>query len=559
MFSRFVRWICVAIAWAVIYPCDAADPAHGPADLALTFRSPASGQDQPYRIYLPSAYDGKTPLPLLIAMHGTGGNHNKYFDDPTYANGIYVREAEKRGVVLLCPSEGDPLGLPTEWRGLGEVNVLGLLEQVCERFCLDRDRIVLSGQSMGGTGTTYLCCRYPELFAAGIPLASTYGHLTLLENLRHVPMFYVHGAKDWPVYANDGPIPITKRLSELGYNGQLWMIPDQPHNTMSVSTERVFDWAVRQRRVTHPRRVTFRAYLPIHGRAYWTEIQAIEQIGGFGEIDAAIEPDNLVTASIRNATRVAIRPEPELLDLAQPIEVRVNGARAFQGTCTSDEEIRLTLDPDGWKGRVAPRQIRPFTAYRTHKIGKVVEPPTPAGAAETSMGAWMTNAFRDATGADIVIYNRDHNRGIPLEKGQDVYLVDLINWIRPCDWRLYQFSMTGRELREIIEDNIRNEAKNARFLVQVAGCSYSFDRSRPQGSRIVQTDLEPERVYRVVCEGHALTRTDTMYLAGHYGKIPYEILDLTSISTAWRYIDRCGGKIDGRLEGRVKDVTPRAD
>jgi poly(3-hydroxybutyrate) depolymerase len=557
MVSHVLRSVCLAAALAASCPSHAADPARGPADLALTFRSPASGRDQPFRLYLPSGYDGQKPMPLLVALHGTGGDHNKYFDHPAYGDGIYRREAEKRGIVLLCPSEGDPLNLPTEWRGLGEVNVLALIEEVCRRFRIDRDRIVLSGQSMGGTGTTYLCCRYPELFAAGIPLASTYGHLTLVENLRHVPMFYVQGEKDWPVYANDGPIPITKRMSQLGYNGQLWIVAGEGHNTMLASTERVLEWALQQRRVAHPRRVTFRAYLPIHGKAYWTEIQAIEHIGRFAEIDAAIEPGNVVAASIANAAQVAIRPEPELLDMAQPIEVRVNGCRVFHGSCNVEEEIRLVLGSGGWRGQVAARNVRPLTAYRTHKIGTAVDPPTQTGAAETSMGNWMADAIRDAAGADIAIYNRGHYRGVPLEKGQDVYLVDLINWIRPTERCLSLLEITGRELLEIIEDNIRNEAKDARFLVQVSGCRYAFDRGRPQGQRIVESDIDPERTYSVVCESHSLTRTDTMNLAGRYGKIPYRNLDWTSISTAWRFINRSNGRIEGRLEGRVKDVTAR--
>lgn len=146
---------------------------------------------------------------------------------------------------------------------------------------------------------------------------------------------------------------------------------------------------------------------------------------------------------------------------------------------------------------------------------------------------------------------------MPLEKEQDVYLVDLINWIRPTERCLSLFEMTGRELLEIIEENIRNEAKDARFLVQVSGCRYAFDRGRPQGQRIVESDIDPERTYSVVCESHSLTRTDTMHLAGRYGKIPYRNLDLTSISTAWRFINRSNGRIEGRLEGRVKDVTAR--
>jgi len=548
----------------------AADPIRTPADLPLTYRSEVDGSTQPYRVYLPSAYDGKRRLPLFVALHGTGGDQNKYFDHPTYGNGIYIKEVEKRGIVLVCPHGRGT----TEYRGVGEHDVFSVIREVCRKFLIDEDRIICSGQSMGGTGTTYLCCRYPDVFAAGVPLASTYGHISLVYNLRHVPMFYVHGGKDWPVYAKEGPLPITKEMQRLGYNGRLWMIPDSPHNTMSVSTAAVLDWSLKQKRVAHPRRVTFRAYFPIHGKAYWVEIQEIERIGYFAEIDASAQPDNTILASIKNAKRIALRPESELLKLGEPIRVVVNGREAFAGRCSAKEEIRLALGNGAWTGTVGPRKVRPPTAYRTHKIGTVVVPPEqprycdtsggkmrrlpppPEGVAETSMGSWMADMMRDATGADVAIYSRRHYRGIPLTEGQDVFIIDLFDWIRPSNCNLSTFEISGGGLLEIIEDNIRNSKKEVEFLLQVSGCRYEFDRSRPKGKRIVQTDLEPDRNYTVVCQRGILGRGDKCFLAGHFEKIPYENLEITNISAAWRYIHKCGGRIEGKLDGRVKEVSP---
>ena len=101
-------------------------------------------------------------------------------------------------------------------------------------------------------------------------------------------MLYVHGAKDWPIYAKTGPIPITTEMQRLGYNGSLWMIPEAGHNTMDVSTERVMDWALKQWRVAHPSHTTHRAYFPPHGRAWWVEIQEIERPGWFAEAQQAV-------------------------------------------------------------------------------------------------------------------------------------------------------------------------------------------------------------------------------------------------------------------------------
>jgi predicted esterase len=530
----------------------------GPQDIALTYRSAVDGSDQPYRLYLPSAYDGKHSVPLFIAMHGTGGDQNKYFDHPDYGNGIYKREAEKRGIAIVSPHGFGT----TEYRGMGENDVLMVLEEVCSKFLIDRDRIVCSGQSMGGTGTTYFCTRYPDLFAGGAPLASTYSHVILTENLRHVPMFYVNGGDDWPVYAATGPIPITERAKELGYDHiSLWMIPGVGHNTMDVSTERVLDWALEQKRVRHPKRVTHRAYFPIHGRAYWTEIFAIRSIGTTGRIDAAVGEGNSISVEVQNVDGFILRPEPELLDLDVAIRVEVNGTAAFDDRCEALQQIRFEPEGDAWKARVEPRNLRPYTAYRTNLIGKVGRAPTAENVAgTTTLGNWITDAMREATGADMAIATHRHYRGVPMRDGQDVYMIELFNWLRPFNQTLARFKMDGKTLLEILEDNIReNEPGAEQFLVQVSGCRYAFDRSKPRGSRIVETDIDPERNYTIVGYSSLLTRGDVLHLAGRYGKIPFERLEETNLALAWRTIDRAGGILDANGEQRVREIGKAED
>ena len=525
-----------------------------PADLTLSYRSSVDGSEQPYRVYLPSAYDGSTPLPLLIALHGTGGDQNTYFDSTAYGAGTYKREAEKRGIIVVCPHGRGT----TEYRGIGENDVLTVVEQVKRQFAVDEDRVICSGQSMGGTGTTYLCCRYPHLFAAGAPLASSYGHTNLLENLRHVPMFYVQGHKDWPVYAQEGPDPITARLRELGQEVEYWVVPGQPHNAMGVSTERVLDWALRQRRVTNPPRVTFAAYLPIHGRAYWLEIQQIATIGDLARVDATADRNrNAFAVTTTNVGKVALRPSPELLDLTRPLNVDIDGRDVFVGACTPEQELSCTLTGTTWRVSVTPRSERPLTAYRTHRIGIVRTPPTQEGKDETTMGNWMGDMMRHVAAADIAIYNRRHYRGVPLRKGQDLHLVDLLNWTRPFLRRLCTFECTGRDVLDIIEANILDKPAELEYLVQVSGCRYAFDRARAKGKRITETNIAPTRRYTVVCEGQVVTR-ETLFLAGRFRKVAYRELEPTVVSGAWRYVVDNGGVMTAEREGRVRDVTTAA-
>ncbi len=538
------------------------DGVKGPQDLALTFTSPFDGSAQPYRLYLPSAYDGKSELPLLVALHGTGGDQNKYFDHATYSSGIYKTEAEKRGIVVLCPLGTDAEGLPTEWRGEAELNVLAAIDEVQRRFRIDPERIVCTGQSMGGTGTTYLCCRYPDLFAAGIPLASTYGHLSLVTNLRDVPMLYVQGGKDWPIYAATGPVPITREMQRLGYKGELWMIPDAEHNTFAVSTPRVLDWSLEQRRVAHPRHLTHRAYFPPHGRAWWVEIQHIERPGWFAEVDAQAESGNRITMRLKNTSQVVLRPDPALHDLQKPLLIEIEARQVFHNLCTSTQELLLLRENNSWTASLRPRHVPSRADWRNFVIGTVDQPPTWEGSSETTLGNWLTDAMRDISGADIAICTKGHFRvgeklrGAPVRAGQTLHLMELINWLRPSDAALATFTLKGSDLLKIIEMNLLDSPKADMFLVQVSGCRYRFDRRRPQGSRIIESDIQPEREYKIICNSSAITRTDTLHLGEFFGKLNHEMQEPNQLSAAWRSSRNHDGRISAKLEGRITEARP---
>ncbi len=537
-------------------------PSKGPADLNLTFISPIYNSPQPYRLYLPSSYDGTKPFPLLVALHGTGGDHNKYFDHPDYASGIYKQEADKKGIIILCPNGNDSLNRPTEWRGTGEIHVLTAVEEVCKHFLIDLNRIILTGQSMGGTGTTYLCCRYPDIFAGGIPLASTYGHLSLIINLEHIPMFYVHGEKDWPIYAQTGPIPIVEEMKRLRYNGSLWMIPNVGHNTMHISTERVIDWALQQKRVAHPKHIIHRAYFPPHGRAWWIEIVGIEQPGWYAEVDAQVENNNSIKAICKNVSELIIRPDPEITSLTKPLSIEVNNQLIYTGNCHPNQQIRVQYKNGVWnafiESQIIPDRVEQLKRFVIAKIGNYA--PTWEPTPETTLGNWLADAMREISGADIAICTKGHYlygeylRGVQPQPNQILYLVDLIDWLRPLDGALCTFSLTGKELLEIIELNICDNPQEERFLVQVSGCRYTFDRSLPPGSRVVNTDIQPNHTYKIVCNILDITRTDTLHLGKFFGKLNYQLLEPNTLSTAWFYALKNDGIISAKLENRVQEI-----
>ena len=63
------------------------------------------------------------------------------------------------------------------------------------RHKVDKDRVYLTGLSMGGFGTWALAAYQPDRFAAIIPICGG-GEQLMTRRLTHIPIWAFHGAKD---------------------------------------------------------------------------------------------------------------------------------------------------------------------------------------------------------------------------------------------------------------------------------------------------------------------------------------------------------------------------
>ncbi len=116
--------------------------------------SAPGGQGNVYfRVFLPRGYQPDRPVPLVIALHGAGGNEHLFFDG--YGLGRVLQEAGKRGWAVVAP------------RSAGGLNHLwDTLDAVKRLIRVDESRIFLMGHSMGGAQTFAAVSQKPELFRA---------------------------------------------------------------------------------------------------------------------------------------------------------------------------------------------------------------------------------------------------------------------------------------------------------------------------------------------------------------------------------------------------------
>jgi poly(3-hydroxybutyrate) depolymerase len=192
----------------------------------------------PYRTYVPKAYNGSKPFPLIIALHGLGGTEDSFFDG--YGAGLPPL-AESHGYILAAPlgyrvdgSYGWGLGNPPadpvtqRTQDFSEQDVMQVLQRMRQLYRIDDSRIYLMGHSMGGIGTWKIAPKYPEIWAAIAPISGN-GAPATLEKLRSVPEIIIHGDAD-PTVPVNGSRTMVAKLKELGVEHKYIEVPGGLHS-----------------------------------------------------------------------------------------------------------------------------------------------------------------------------------------------------------------------------------------------------------------------------------------------------------------------------------------
>jgi predicted esterase len=181
-----------------------ADPFAGKhGDFRKAYLSSVDHTLQPYRILVPEVYNG-SPAPLVVALHGMGGDENSIFD--AY-NGEFKPAAEKVGFIAVCPKGRDTASM---YRGSAEQDVMDVLAEVRRDYKIDPNRIYLMGHSMGGYGTWSVAMAYPDVFAALGPISGG-GSAAGMVKIARIPEYVVHGDADPTV-----PVTQSRTMVEAG-------------------------------------------------------------------------------------------------------------------------------------------------------------------------------------------------------------------------------------------------------------------------------------------------------------------------------------------------------
>ena len=212
-----------------------------------------TNEQLPYAVFVSSKVSRDKKNPLIIALHGLGGDQNTMMRGnalqlaeeggyifvgpmgynsggwygaparfgggggrgggrggagaPRGANGAPPAEAPQGGAVAArgpapTPAGGTAITDPAKLHEASEKDVMNVLDMIRKEFNVDENRTYLMGHSMGGAGTMYLGVKYASIWAAigaEAPATAPAGldpDSFSLEPAKNVPMIIVQGDMD---------------------------------------------------------------------------------------------------------------------------------------------------------------------------------------------------------------------------------------------------------------------------------------------------------------------------------------------------------------------------
>jgi predicted esterase len=225
----------------------------------------SAGEIMPYRVFVPTVSGRNAALseakgpraesrgwPLIIALHGLGGNEDSFMDG--YDSRL-PQLAQERGYIVATPlgyridgGYGSPIlggraGAPSE------ADVIQVLARMRADYKIDSTRIYLMGHSMGGIGTWHLGAKYPQIWAALAPFSGI-GVPRTAATIKHIPQFIVHGDADNTVNVQRSR-DMVAALQQLGADYKYIEVPGGGHNDVVVpNLAAMFDFFDAKRKPT---------------------------------------------------------------------------------------------------------------------------------------------------------------------------------------------------------------------------------------------------------------------------------------------------------------------
>lgn len=208
------------------------------------------GHELRYQVYLPNSYSAETRWPVILFLHGAGERGSDGLLQTAVGLGPAIRRDPARypAITVFPQAPRDSL-----WVGVPAEAAMAALRQTLDEFSTDASRVYLTGLSMGGNGTWYLAYRYPESFAAVVPICGWVSARerfpapaavvpaedgepfeALAQRLKDVPVWIFHGEVD-PVVPVEESRKAATALQSAGADVRYTELLGVDHNSWDAA------------------------------------------------------------------------------------------------------------------------------------------------------------------------------------------------------------------------------------------------------------------------------------------------------------------------------------
>jgi predicted peptidase len=239
---KFMALALVALVGAGQAPCRAADKdERGFLDRV---HKDSDGKEAKYVLFVPHDYKGDKAYPLILFLHGSGESGSDGKKQAGQGIGNAIKKQEKTfGFITVFPQSQK-----RTWAADSEdaKRALDILAEVQKQYKVDAKKVYLSGLSMGGFGTWSLAAKYPDRWAAIVPICGG-GDPKQAEKIKDIPCWCFHGDADKAVKVERSR-DMIEALKKAGGKPKYDEYPGVGHNSWdkAYGTKELYEWLLMQ-------------------------------------------------------------------------------------------------------------------------------------------------------------------------------------------------------------------------------------------------------------------------------------------------------------------------
>lgn len=197
-------------------------------------------QNVDYVMRKPVPFKGNKQYPLVIFLHGAGG---RAADISYLQNHEFFKLSESfcQNVITVAPKCS-----VNSWFNVFE-KLQKLVEMLAGLPFVDKRRVYLIGNSMGGYATWQLAMAKPNLFAAIVPICGGGMYWNAAE-LINMGVWAFHGSEDKIVFCEETE-KMVEAIQKRGGNAKITIYQGVGHNSWSQTFENktMWDWLFSQK------------------------------------------------------------------------------------------------------------------------------------------------------------------------------------------------------------------------------------------------------------------------------------------------------------------------